>query len=450
MRRSLLAKFVVTGILALGLILPLSAIVGMVHDRQAASTAVLRDIQQTGVGAQTVTGPILIVPYRRTVNAEVTDPQTGKKSIVTTREEGRLHFLPDALTIDARVGTEMRYRGIYSALLYDAQQQITGSFKVPASYGVTAGANEEYEFFDGIVIFGIDDTRGIRGTPTLMWNGAPAEWKGGTEDATIRNGVNAAVGFVRADSTASFSIDLTLQGSQDLAYVPVGKQTEISMRSEWPHPSFNGQFLPESRTVTAQGFEARWRTSHLSSNVESVLRSCLVSKCDGRVITLGVSFLEPVNVYLQTERAAKYGFLFVAFTFLVFQLFELLKKLAIHPVQYGLVGIALAMFFLLLLALTEHIPFAQAYLAASASCVGLLAFYVSFVLGSILRAAGFTAMMCALYGALYILLRSEDMALLLGAVLLFCILAAVMIVTRRVDWYRIAAQVGEASDTASI
>ena len=141
MRRSLLAKFVVTAILALGLIFPLSAIVGMVHDRQAASIAVLRDVQQTGVGAQTVTGPILIVPYRRTVSAEVTDPQTGKKSIVTTRDGGRLHFLPDALTIDARVGTEMRHRGIYSALLYDAQQQISGSFNLPANYGVTAGAN---------------------------------------------------------------------------------------------------------------------------------------------------------------------------------------------------------------------------------------------------------------------------------------------------------------------
>lgn len=446
MRRSLLVKAVVTCILALAIVLPLSAIVGMVHDRQAASAGVLQDIQRTGVGAQTVTGPILVVPYRRTLHTEVTEAQTGRKSIVTTHETGRRYFLPEALAVNARIGTELRYRGIYSALLYNAQQEITGSFALPEDFGIARSANEEYEFEEGFVLLGIADTRGIRGTPALKWDGATREWKGGTEGASIRFGVHAAVGPVKPATTASFAIDLTLQGTQDLEYVPVGKQSEITLRSEWPHPSFHGQFLPETRTVTAAGFDAKWRTSHLSSSVESALHACLAGRCDGTVSTLGVAFIEPVNVYLQTERAAKYGFLFVVFTFLVFQLFELLKKLAIHPVQYGLVGIALAMFFLLLLALSEHIAFAYAYVLASASCIGLLAFYVSFVLGSVARAAGFTGLLCALYGALFVLLRSEDMALLLGAVLLFGILAVIMVVTRRVDWYRIAASPGASGD----
>ncbi len=446
MRRSLLVKAIVTCVLAVAIVLPLSAIVGMVHDRQAASLSVLRGIQLSGVGAQTVTGPILAVPYRRTLHTEVTEPQTGKKSIVTTHEEGRKYFLPESLSVHARVGTEQRYRGIYSALLYNAQHELTGTFAVPEEFGVAKGANEEYEFSEGFVILGIADTRGIRGTPTLTWAGAPLAWKGGTEGAAVGYGVHAGVGRVRPATTASFAIDLSLQGTQELAYVPVGKQSEITMQSEWPHPSFNGQFLPETRNVTPRGFDAKWRTSHLSSNVESAMLACLSGRCDGNLSTLGVSFIEPVNVYLQTERAAKYGFLFVVFTFLVFQLFELLKKLAIHPVQYGLVGIGLAMFFLLLLALTEHIAFVYAYLAASASCIGLLAFYVSFVLGSVRRAAGFTGLLSALYGALFVLLRSEDMALLLGAALLFGILAAIMVVTRHVDWYRIAAPLGGPED----
>jgi inner membrane protein len=250
--------------------------------------------------------------------------------------------------------------------------------------------------------------------------------------------VHAVLGRLTPGKTNSFELALLLQGTQALEYVPVGKQTTIRMRSEWPHPSFQGQFLPETREVTAQGFDATWRTSHLASGIESPLRGCLAGRGACRTSTLGVSFIEPVNVYLQTERAAKYGFLFVAVTFLVFLLFELLKDLAIHPVQYGLVGVSLAMFFLLLLALTEHVPFAVAYVVASGSCIGLLAFYVSFVLRSVRRAAGFTTLLSALYGALYVLLRSEDMALLLGALLLFGILAAVMVVTRKVDWYRIA------------
>jgi inner membrane protein len=438
MRRSLLVKAIVTGILAMTVIVPLSAIVGMVHDRQALSAGVLQDVQRAGVGTQTLIGPILVVPYRRTVKTEVTDPQKGTKSTVTNEDEGRQYFLPDALTADVRVTTEMRYRGIYSALLYNAHHTIRGSFAVPDRFGVAESPNTAYAFSDSYLIFGICDTRGIRGTPAVTWNGTALEWKGGTEGSAIENGVHAVIGSLAPGKTATFAIDLALQGTQALEYVPVGKDTAIKMHSDWPHPSFDGQFLPETRAVTPQGFDAMWRTTHLASNVESAVRSRLAGNGGGQPNTFGVQFIEPVNVYLQTERAAKYGFLFVVLTFLVFQLFELLKGLAIHPVQYGLVGMGLALFFLLLLALTEHVPFALAYLIASAACIVLLGFYVSTVLRSVKRATGFTGLLTTLYAALYVLLRSEDMALLLGAALLFGILAAIMVVTRRVDWYRVA------------
>ena len=439
MRKTLLVKALVTGILATIVIVPLTAIENIVHDRQAASTSVLADVQRAGVGTQTLIGPILVVPYRRTVQSETTDPQTGRKSTVTNEDEGRQYLLPDSLTADVRVSSEMRYRGIYSALLYNAHHTITGSFAVPERFGVAESPNVSYAFSPAYLILGISDTRGIRGTPAVNWNGAALEWKGGTEGSAIQNGVHAQIGNVTPAKTASFTIDIALQGTQGIEYVPVGKETAIEMRSDWPHPSFDGQFLPETRTVTTQGFDAKWRTTLLASNVESTLRARLEGKSDTQPNTLGVAFIEPVNVYLQTERAAKYGFLFVVLTFLVFQLFELLKGLAIHPVQYGLVGTGLAMFFLLLLALTEHVPFAIAYLIASAVCIGLLGFYVSYVLRSMKRATGFTGLLTTLYGALYVLLRSEDMALLLGAVLLFGILAAIMVVTRHVDWYGIAA-----------
>ncbi|HEX4824312.1 MAG TPA: cell envelope integrity protein CreD [Candidatus Polarisedimenticolaceae bacterium] len=438
MRRTLLVKAIVTGILAMAVIVPLSAIVSMVHDRQALSAGVLEDVQRAGVGTQTLIGPILIVPYRRTLAIEVTDPKSGAKSTNTTEDEGRLYFLPETLTADVRVSTEMRHRGIYSALLYNAHHTINGSFALPERFGVAENPNATYAFSDPFLILGISDTRGIRGKPTVSWNGAALDWKGGTGGSTIDNGVHAAIGNCTPGKTATFAIDLALQGTQTLAYVPVGKDTAVQMKSDWPHPSFDGQFLPETRAVSGQGFDATWRTTHLASNVESALRTQLGGKSGVQANTFGVQFIEPVNVYLQTERAAKYGFLFVVLTFLVFQLFELLKGLAIHPVQYGLVGMGLAMFFLLLLALTEHLPFALAYLLASAACIALLGFYVSYVLRSVKRATGFTGLLTTLYAALYVLLRSEDMALLLGAALLFGILAAIMVVTRRIDWYRVA------------
>jgi inner membrane protein len=437
MRRSLLVKGIVTGFLTVGLIVPLTAIFGLVRSRQAASRSVLADVQQASVGPQTLIGPILVVPFRRSVETEITDPHTRQRTVVTRLEEGREIFLPEVLATDVRVGTEVRYRGIYSALLYDAEHRITGSFAVPERFGFTEAASAALTFSEAYVILGISDTRGIRSAPALTWDGAPLEWKSGTGVSGLPSGVQAPVGRLTPGQSHSFAVDLVLQGTEALAYVPVGKATTVAMRSAWPHPSFDGQFLPESRTITPQGFEARWRTIHLASNVEPELRERLADDRHGSLNTLGVSFIEPVNVYLQTERAVKYGFLFVVLTFVVFLLFELLKELTIHPVQYGLVGIGLVLFFLLLLALSEHVPFALAYAVASASCIGLLAFYVSFVLGSVRRAGSFTGMLAALYGSLYVLLRSEDLALLLGAVLLFGILAAIMVATRHVDWYRV-------------
>jgi inner membrane protein len=455
MHKTLFIKLGATLLIVLFILVPLSAIEEMVHERQGQSASVLADIQRTGVGEQTVTGPVLIVPYHRTTRSEV--PRLtpdgkeilGQRDIVETTDDDQLRFLPDQLAVEARVGTELRYRGIYSALLYTAAQKLTGTFVIPAEFGLRSTTNISYQFDQAYVAMGVSDTRGIKGAPTVIWNGAPAEWKAGTETPILRDGVHAGVGRIEPAQVFPFSMDLTLAGSQSLAYIPVGKQTAIAVTSDWPHPSFHGQFLPDSRTIGKEGFRAQWHTSHLSSNVATALSSCVRDKCDQLPNTLGVSFVEPVNVYLETARAAKYGFLFVFITFLVFQLFELLEKLAIHPVQYGLVGIALAMFFLLLLALTEHVSFPIAYLVASVSCVGLLAFYVSFVLGSVLRAGGFTTMLSVLYAALYVLLRAEDMSLLLGAGLLFIILATVMAVTRRVDWYRITLPSDASRATAS-
>jgi inner membrane protein len=444
MRRPLLIKSLVTGVLALLLMAPLGAIRNMVSERQQLSNAVAQELKTTGVGTQRVLGPLLFVPYRKLSVTEVIDPPTGKKSSYAQTEAGELHFLPESLDVRAEVTTETRSRGIYSVLLYRARHTLSGSFVVPESFGSDGREGVTYTWGDPFLVLGVDDPRGIRGTPDLRWDGGAHEWVGGTRDVRIAGGMHA--GLPLASTSAGrheFSISLDLQGIESIDYVPVGKQTTVAMKASWPHPSFGGNFLPESRTITAHGFEALWRTTHLASNIEGAIGTCLAERCGPALTAMGVSFIQPVDVYLQSERAAKYGFLFISITFVVFFLFEVLRKLAIHPVQYGLVGVALALFFLLLLALAEHVPFALAYLVAGVSCIGLLGFYVSHVLRSVWRGLGFTSMLAVLYGALYLLLRSEDLALLLGAALLFAILAAIMFVTRRIDWYRVSADGGE-------
>jgi inner membrane protein len=241
-------------------------------------------------------------------------------------------------------------------------------------------------------------------------------------------------------------LDFVLAGTERLALVPLGHQNRFSLSSSWPHPSFEGS-SPRTRTIDDSGFRAEWDIPGLASNAQrSFLEGVAADRTragasDGSgsaVESVGVSLVDPVDVYAKTDRATKYGLLFVLLTFIGFFIFELTRQLPIHPIQYGLVGLALAMFFLLLLSLSEHFRFGWSYLGAGVACIGLITFYLSAVLRSVSRALGFAAMLATLYAALYGLLVSEDNALVLGSGLLFVVLAALMTITRHVDWYQLA------------
>lgn len=253
----------------------------------------------------------------------------------------------------------------------------------------------------------------------------------------------------------AFDLRLTLGGTERFAFVPLADENHVRLQSSWQHPNFDGQYSPRSPSIGATGFDASWDISALASGVQAQYLSgasgdagtagvpdavvAQEGRAPGTLESLSVTLSEPVNLYSQADRASKYGVLFIALTFVGFFMFELIKRLAIHPIQYALVGLALAIFFLLLLSLSEHIPFVWAYVSASAACIGLLGIYLSAVLRSAMRAFGFAGMLTLLYGALYGLLVSEDNALVLGSLMLFAILAAIMIVTRRIDWYALSA-----------
>jgi inner membrane protein len=247
-------------------------------------------------------------------------------------------------------------------------------------------------------------------------------------------------------------IDLEIVGTEQVAVVPVAAATLFKLSSNWPHPSFGGDFLPVDRTITTKGFAAQWRVSSLASSAQQDVALGRVlcttsnpaqtsSETSGGarsaecLETVSVAFIDPVNTYVLSDRATKYGVLFIALTFVAVGLFEFMCALRVHPIQYLLVGAAISLFFLLLLSLSEHLPFSIAYATAAAACVLLLGYYASYMLHSWRRGLPFGLGMATLYGLLYLLLQLEQTALIVGSLALFALLALIMTLTRRVDWY---------------
>jgi inner membrane protein len=411
----------------------------IVTERQNRRDAVVNDIAQSSSLAQRLEGPILVVPYEKTVKESGVDPQTGRPRLIDSVVKGELMFLPEVFNLDGDIPTQRRARGIYEARLYHANLHIRTSFEVPAHFGVGEDV-AAYHFGTPSIALGITDIRGIETTAKVLFNNAPARVLAGTSSSLLSSGLHVPLESLDSDRAApvEFDMDLGLQGTGEFHVIPVGRDSRIALRSNWANPSFIGQYLPTSHDITASGFKAEWATSFFSTNLEETLHRCAISNAACQEFNsreFGVSFIDPVDQYLKTERAIKYALLFISLTFGGFFLFEVLRKLAVHPIQYGLVGAALALFYLLLLSLSEHVGFGLAYLLSSGACVSLIGFYVGSILRSGLRGLAFASALIMLYGTLYTLVGADDYALLMGSTLLFGLLAAVMILTRQVNWF---------------
>jgi inner membrane protein len=293
----------------------------------------------------------------------------------------------------------------------------------------------------------LDDPRGIR-SAALTIDGAPRPLLAGTAHEPLARGFPAALGASewrdKEETVQPLAVQLQIDivGTAAWAWVPAAGQTEVALRTNWPHPSFGGRFAPAERRVESQGFTATWRISGLATDAAAALArggklcGATHSGHSGECLdTLAVNFIDPVNIYVQSDRAIKYGLLFIVVTLGAVLLVESLARRPVHPIQYLLVGAALTLFFLLVLSLSEHLPFWQAYALAAAACVLLLAYYGAHLLGGAWRGWVFGAGVAGLYGAMYLLLQMEQTALVVGALMLFALLAAVMVATRRVDWF---------------
>ena len=457
MKNRLLFKTVSLLIVLAMLMLGLSMIQDVVKDRIRNRDYAVQSVVSSLAGSQTLIGPALVQNC-----TETTSNPNGKKIEYTTREFQR-QLLPDSVSHNANAAMEERSRGLHLINAYVLHDQIQASFsnadqfsQPPSATGATKATVSCGKLY---LSFALSDPRGIR-SATVEANGKELNVESGTSLEYYSKGIQSEINpaTLKKGEPLSISLKLQLLGTERLAFTPIGAENKVTLTADWPHPSFGGSFLPARREVTDNGFTANWEISSLAtsastaftrqqglcrsgygdSETDYTVTSAARAAASGNgpcLETMNTEFVNPVNVYSLSDRATKYGLLFVILTFVAVGLFEVMKKLRVHPVQYLLVGSALCSFFLLLISLSEHLGFATAYVIAASSCVALLAFYATHILGSIKRGLPFAAAISALYGLLYVLLQLEQTALVVGSIALFAVLALVMICTRHVDWY---------------
>ncbi|HEX6591134.1 MAG TPA: cell envelope integrity protein CreD [Moraxellaceae bacterium] len=442
MKNPLLRKFLMMGALTLLLCIPLRLIGVTVWERSSTRDQVRHEVAASMAGEQKIAGPVLVQPYWELVKEKSKDSD-GKEKETQVWHPRQHVWLPERLAINGRMENTPRHRGIYEAQLYASSLGIKASFDIA---GKPAPLGENISWGKPYLAISISDVRGISELPRGRINGSTLAFAAGSGLNILPAGVQAPIQLTPG---GHYEVDLNLdiKGMERLDVMPLGKESQLKLSSRWPHPSFQGNYLPDVQEIGKNGFSAGWNSTYLSTNIEYQFQSCLAGNdelCNKLMANqMGVRLIDPVDVYLQSERALKYGFLFVFMTFAAFMLYELMKRLRIHAMQYLLVGTAQTLFFLLLVALAEHILFAWAYAIAASACTALLGFYVSYVLRSAWRGLGFGAVIALLFGVLYMLLQSEDYALLMGSLLLFGLLAVAMVLTRNLDWFALGAAEGE-------
>jgi inner membrane protein len=426
------------------ILIALFMVSSVVDDREKYRSAAVQSIEASYAGPQVFIGPVLVRPYTQT--AETTEvSENGAKKTIAHKQELTARTFPQVLDVRGTMLPSKRRHGLYTVQVYEFQGELKGSLDVvdPLTQGIVVWGEPYLEL-------SVADVRGIVGTPRVLVNGvAETMLQGAPETTGWQPNLHVPLrGMSVQKGHMNFVLELNLAGTETLGIAPVGDSNHLEIQSSWKSPLFDGQFLPRTREVGSGGFQAVWDVSSLASGTQVQLETNPVKTID--LIDVGLTTL--VDPYTLSNRAVKYGILFVVLTFGGFLMFELIKQLPIHPVQYLLVGLGLTIFFLLLVSFSEHIAFGIAYLIASVACIGLLTFYLSYVLRSVERGLGFGAILTTLYAAIYGLLISEDNALVLGSSMLFCLLAVVMYVTRKVDWYRgtgelIATKVGSLTQT---
>lgn len=422
-----LVKIIVIGILVVLLMAPLLIVGELTKERQTRHGQAVNEIAAAWGRPQHLAGPILVVPF-------VWSDQSRR---------GEVYILPDALNVQASVRPEIRYRGPFEATVYTAEIAATGQFVTPTS---VAGFNGEPQWQQAYLLVGVGDLRSVQTGAAIQIGGQPMLFEPDTQRRPAALGATMIARLADPPlpgEPITYRFSLRLNGTGGVSFLPFGRDTRVEIAGAWDAPSFVGAFLPATREAGEQRFSAQWEISQLGRGYGQRWSSTDTFERVDQTLNasrFGVEFLQPVNTQRQTERALKYGVLFLVTTFCLYYLFEIIAAARLHLIHYGLVGLSLCLFFLLLLSLGEQIGFGPAYAVSAAAVVVQSGLYTWAVTKGLRLAAGFAAFVLALYAILYVILSLETYALVVGSVVLFAALSALMYATRRIDWSSFSAR----------
>lgn len=421
-RNRVTIKAISVGILILVLMIPTGFIYMLIMERKERQAEVVAEVSSKWAGPQTISGPYLVIPY-------TTEEKNADGKLVVIKHLA--YCLPEELKINGNLFPEIRSRSIYKVVLYKTTLNIQGNFSAErfTELGVESG---RLQLNDAQLCFGLTDNRGIENQLFILWNGADRPFNAGVpKNALANSGVSIPVSLADSAKPLSFNINLQLKGSEYLFFAPLGKQTVVQLKSSWTNPSFDGKFLPASQTVDEKGFTAAWKVLHFNREFPQVWTDTEVNSASS---SFGLNLLLPNDAYGKSLRAVKYAILFISLTFCLYFFIELFQKRSVHPIQYVLVGLALCIFYTLLLSISEYLDFNLSYTIAATATILLITFYTKSIFEKWSIAMLFGVFLTLLYSFIFILIQLQDGALVFGSVGLFILLAVVMYYSRKIEW----------------
>lgn len=434
MRNSITARMLVVGFLLLVLLIPLEFVKTLINERAYRQEEVVREINGKWGNEVLLSGPIVKIPYKVVFEEKIFNEKTNTYYTKTKEKIENAYFFPDKLNIASKVATKPLNRSIYESVVYTAAIDITGNFP-KIDFSTTDIANENILWDKATVLLKTSNLKGIKNTPVMKLDSENLYMTPQYSTEYLNTIQSSPIAHAKEifEQPLAFSFNLKVNGSESLKFLPIGKETDATMQSNWHSSSFDGNFLPEdtNKEISKDGFTASWRILQINRQFEQSFFGHLP---DLSVSAFGTKLIIPVDEYQKSERTAKYGFMVIGLTLLVFLLIQLVSRIYIHPFQYVMIGLALVMFYTLLISISEHSNFFKAYAIAAFSVLALITVYTR----AILKGFKFPLLICAslasLYGFIYVIIQLENYALLVGSIGLFLILAIIMFASRRIDW----------------
>ena len=433
LKESVTVKLIFISFLILLLLIPSVLIQDLVRERSDRQNQTIKEVSDQYSGEQLIQGPVLVIPYKKQVKE--TD-NSGKE--ITKEVTNNLFLLPNELDYKANVSPDVLHRGIFEVVVYNSTVKVSGNFTKADLNSLSITADQLMPE-KAKLLFSISDLKGLKTNPQLKIAGQVATAEPAFGDSLFANGLQVAVNLTGiADKTIPFEFNLDLKGSEELSFLHLGKTTDVTVKGNWGNPSFDGRYLPDTRNIDAKSntFNARWRMLYYNRPFPQQwvdnLNVLKTKKADDA--TFGVKLRLPVDQYQKTTRSSKYAILIIMLTFISLFLTEMISKHRIHVFNYVLIGAAMIVYYTLLLSFSEQIGFTFAYLIASAATVILVTAFLKSLIKSSKSTGLFALILSLFYAFIYVIIQLEDLALLVGSIALFLIIATLMYFSRKINW----------------